>query len=395
MDWIDEQLLKLKDKIKAESLRKVMSLYIFTAIIAVIILYILTTVFCQGWKGLVYTKYSIDINSYIPIEELVELELIDKVILYGANIIKVYSIVIYSIIAIIVTSNMFYKNKIKIPIEILKEEAKHISRNDLSFSCIYNSKDELGEICEAFDKMRVQLINNNENIWSLMEGQRQLNSAFAHDIRTPLTVIGGYTDILVKYYPQGKITEEKLLENLTLIQSQLTRLKNFSETMKDIQDIGAMEIKPKLTEFNLLEKKIDEIVNGITASNNIEINIYNKLKEDKGYFDESIILQVVDNLLSNALSFTKNKIDIILEWEDDVIYIYIRDNGDGFSKKEIYSASNPYYSSRAGVDGHFGIGLTICKSLCEKHGGKLTLNNSTSGGAIVCASFFSNGQSRW
>lgn len=395
MDWIDEQLLKLKDKIKAESLRKVMSLYIFTAIIAVIILYILTTVFCQGWKGLVYTKYSIDINSYIPIEELVELELIDKVILYGANIIKVYSIVIYSIIAIIVTSNMFYKNKIKIPIEILKEEAKHISRNDLSFSCIYNSKDELGEICEAFDKMRVQLINNNENIWSLMEGQRQLNSAFAHDIRTPLTVIGGYTDILVKYYPQGKITEEKLLENLTLIQSQLTRLKNFSETMKDIQDIGAMEIKPKLTEFNLLEKKIDEIVNGITASNNIEINIYNKLKEDKGYFDESIILQVVDNLLSNALSFTKNKIDIILEWEHDVIYIYIRDNGDGFSKKEIYSASNPYYSSRAGVDGHFGIGLTICKSLCEKHGGKLTLNNSTSGGAIVCASFFSNGQSRW
>ncbi|RDY28500.1 sensor histidine kinase [Romboutsia weinsteinii] len=395
MDWIDEQLLKLKDKIKAESLRKVMSLYIFIAIIAVIILYILTAVFCQGWKGLVYTKYSIDINSYIPIEELVELELIDKVILYGANIIKVYSIVIYSIIAIIVTSNMFYKNKIKIPIEILKEEAKHISRNDLSFSCIYNSKDELGEICEAFDKMRVQLINNNENIWSLMEGQRQLNSAFAHDIRTPLTVIGGYTDMLVKYYPQGKITEEKLLENLTLIQSQLTRLKNFSETMKDIQDIGAMEIKPKLKEFNLLEKKIEEIVNGIRASDNIEINIYNKLKEDKGYFDESIILQVVDNLLSNALSFTKNKIDIILEWEHDVIYIYIRDNGDGFSKKEIYSASNPYYSSRAGVDGHFGIGLTICKSLCEKHGGKFTLNNSTSGGAIVCASFFSNGQSRW
>jgi signal transduction histidine kinase len=258
----------------------------------------------------------------------------------------------------------------------------------LSFSCVYNSGDELGEICQAFDKMRIQLIINNENMWSIMEGQRQLNSAFAHDIRTPLTVIQGYTDILLKYYPKGKITEEKLLENLTLIQSQLTRLKNFSETMKDIQDIGEMEVNPKLTEFNLLEKNIKEIIDGITQSKHIEINIYNKLKEDKGYFDESIILQVVDNLLSNALSFTKDKIDIISEWENDVLYIYIRDNGKGFSKKELYSASNPYYSSRAGIDGHFGIGLTICKSLCEKHGGKLSLNNSTNGGAIICASFF-------
>ncbi|MEG2415957.1 MAG: HAMP domain-containing sensor histidine kinase [Peptostreptococcaceae bacterium] len=390
MDWIDEQLLKLKDKIKSQSLSKTMGLYIFIAIIVVIILYILTIVFCQGWKELVYTKYSIDINSYIQIESLAKLETIDKVVLYGSEIIKAFSIVIYSIMAIIISSNIFYKNKIEIPIEILKKEAKHISRNDLSFSCIYNSGDELGEICEAFDKMRIQLINNNENIWDIMEGQRQLNSAFAHDIRTPLTVMQGYTDILVKYYPQGKITEKKLLENLTLIQSQLTRLKNLSETMKDIQDIGAIEVKPILTEFNLLEIKIREIINGIKASKDIEINIYNKLKENTGYFDVSIILQVIDNLLSNALSFTKDKIDIILECKNDIIYIYIRDNGKGFSKKELYSASTPYYSSRAGIDGHFGIGLTICKSLCEKHGGKLYLNNSTSGGAIVCASFFTS-----
>lgn len=389
MDWIDEKLSKLRDKIKAQSLRKAMSLYIFIAIIAVIILYISTIVFCQGWKELVYTKHSIDINSYIPIESLVNLEPVDKVILYGSSIIKEYSIVIYSIIAIIITSNMFYKNRIKVPIDILKEEAKYISRNDLSFSCIYNSGDELGEICEAFDKMRMQLINNNENMWSIMEGQRQLNSAFAHDIRTPLTVIGGYTDILIKYYPQGKITEEKLLENLTLIQSQLTRLKNFSETMKDIQDIASVQINPKITNFNLLEKSIKGTVNGIMVNNNIKISIDNRLEGNSGYFDESIILQVIDNLLSNALSFTKDKIDIILEWENDVVYIYIRDNGGGFSKKELYSASNPYYSSRAGIDGHFGIGLTICKSLCQKHGGKLSLNNSTSGGAIVCASFLS------
>ena len=80
--------------------------------------------------------------------------------------------------------------------------------------------------------------------------------------------------------------------------------------------------------------------------------------------------------------------DIILELQDSFLCIYVRDDGDGFSKKDLYSASKPYYSSRSGIDGHFGLGLSICKILCEQHGGKLTLNNSTRDGAIVCASFF-------
>ncbi|MDO5519793.1 MAG: HAMP domain-containing sensor histidine kinase [bacterium] len=388
MDWIDTQILRLKNTIKRQSLRKTLSIYIFIAIITVLILYILTVVFCKGWVNLVYTKYSIDTHGYIPIEVLVELEFIDKVILYGANTIKLYSILIYSIVAIIITSNMFYKNTIRIPIEILKEEAKHISRNDLSFCCICNSGNELGEICEAFDNMRIQLIKSNENIWSLMEGQRQLNSMFAHDIRTPLTVMQGYTDLLINYYPEGKITEEKLLGTLSLIKVQLNRLKDFSEKMKDIQDINSIRINQNSTDLSLLKKKIIDIVSGINVESKFQISIIDHLQDHKGYIDESIVLQVVDNLLSNATSFAKSSIDIILQLEDNFLYVYVRDDGIGFSKKELYSALNPYYSSRSGIDGHFGLGLNICKVLCEKHGGKLTLNNSTRGGAIICASFF-------
>lgn len=388
MDWVDEKLLKLQDKIKSQSLRRTLSIYICIAIVVVIIFYVLTMVFCEGWKVLVYTKYSIDISSYIPIEILVTLDSIDKYILQGISIVSRFSIVVYSIIAIIITSNVFYKNKINEPIEILKEEAKHISRNDLSFSCIYNSGDELGKICEAFDNMRLQLIKNNENMWSLMEGQRQLNSAFAHDLRTPLTVMQGYTDLLLKYYPKGKITEEKMMDTLTLMQGQLIRLKEFSEKMKDIQDIETIEVRQSVNTLSSLVRSIEDTIGGIKVNNNIDINILSNIKETKYYFDQNIILQVIDNLLSNALSFATSKIDIILEWEDNFLYIYVRDDGKGFSSKELYSASKPYYSSRSGTDGHFGIGLTICKMLCEKHGGKLTLNNSTKGGAVICASFF-------
>lgn len=389
MDWIDAQLLKMKDKLMKQSLRKTLSIYIIIATVSVIFMYVITVVFCKGWMNLVYTKYSIDTHSYIPIQVLVKLELIDKVILYGAYYVKTYSILIYSIVAIPIISNVFYKNTLRIPIEILKEEASHISRNDLSFCCIYNSGNELGEICKLFDDMRIQLIKSNENIWSLMEGQRQLNSTFAHDIRTPLTVMQGYTDLLFKYYPQGLISEEKLLDTLSLMQSQLSRLKEFSEKMKDIQDINSIKINQSITDFNLLKKRITDIANGINVESKFQINITDNLKDHRGYVDENIILQVIDNLLSNAISFARSNIDILLQIEDDFLYIYIRDDGDGFSKKELYFAQNPYYSNRIGIDGHYGLGLSICKILCEKHGGKLTLNNSTKGGAIICASFFS------
>ncbi len=74
----------------------------------------------------------------------------------------------------------------------------------LDFSCIYRSEDEMGELCDTFEQMRHQLAENQEKIEDLMEGQRRLNAAFAHDLRTPLTVLRGYTDFLSRYCPEGK-----------------------------------------------------------------------------------------------------------------------------------------------------------------------------------------------
>lgn len=387
MDWLENSISVFKNKIKRQSLKKTLSLYICISIIVVLTLYILTVVFCQGWIELVYTKYSIDLDNGIPINIIIDLKLLDKIILYSANFVKTFSVSIYSVIAIIITSNLFYKSKIQVPVEILKEGAKNISCNNLDFSFIYNNNDEFSDICEAFDKMRLQIIKNNKSNWDLINAQKQLNSAFAHDIKTPLTVIQGYTEFLAKYYKEGKITENKLLSTLDLIQSQIIRLHNFSDKMKDIQDINSFEIKQKITEFKSLNDKIEDIVNGLKNKTKININIVNKIKKHSGYFDENTILQVIDNLLSNAISFSKSSIEIILDFEYEFLYIYVKDDGIGFSKDDISNALKPYYSSRKNNTTHFGIGLSICSVLCEKHGGKLTLNNSIYGGAIVCATF--------
>ncbi|WP_455716773.1 ATP-binding protein [Anaerosporobacter sp.] len=99
------------------------------------------------------------------------------------------------------------------------------------------------------------------------------------------------------------------------------------------------------------------------------------------------ILEVLDNLLSNAVSYAKTTINLVLDVEENHFTLYIRDDGKGFSKEELYMATRPYYTGRGDGIEHFGIGLTISKMLCEKHGGTLHLSNSTKGGAIIAANF--------
>lgn len=397
MDWIDELLSKWNNKVRKSSLKRALMLYIVVAILGVGLLYAITAMFCDSWKSTINRQYNYEIKMtdtnerpmnlvYASTDES-EMESFDVTLLKIINFVEESSILIYSIIAIYLTTHLFYKNKIEEPVSILMEEARYIARDDLSFSCQYESGDELGEICGAFDSMRIQLINNKENMWSLMESQRQLNVAFAHDLRTPLTVMQGYTELLVKYYPDGKVSEEKLIETLQLIHGQVTRLQQFAETMKGIHTFEKLEIKKKEQAYSVLEEKITETIHGLQMQYEFEFNIDSKLPEETGYYDLSCILEVLHNLLSNAVSYAKSAINLVIEVEDNQLMIYIKDDGKGFSKEELYMATRPYYTGRGDDIEHFGIGLTISKMLCEKHGGTLHLSNSTKGGAIIAASF--------
>jgi His Kinase A (phosphoacceptor) domain./Histidine kinase-, DNA gyrase B-, and HSP90-like ATPase. len=366
MDWIDEQFAKLNKKLKMKSLKSVLRIYIVLAIFIVVLCYFLTFWLCSSWREIADNKLSL---------------LLDYI--------QTFSILVYSIIAIITVSHLFFKNKIEEPMTILKNEASCIGRGDLSVSCRYESGDEFGDLCEAFDQMRGQMIKNYENLWSQMDSQRNVNAAFAHDIRNPLTVVQGYLDMMLRYYPEGKISDDKLLHTFTLMQAQLKRLNTFSDRMKELNDIEAMKVNPRKNNLFELVTKLQDNINGITFSKDRTIELKSGIhsNQETGYYDEDIILEVFDNIVSNAISFAKSYIEIVLEIEKDYLYLYVHDDGKGFSKTDIYHASNSYYCNREQAEDHFGMGLTICKILCEKHGGKLTLSNSMKQGAIVCASF--------
>ena len=120
MDWIDEQLDKIKNRMKMGSLKRVLSIYIVITIFAVFAMYILTSMYCESWKSVVYGKYIADIKEAKALVDLDKLEYQNIREVAIINGIQNYSIILYSIIGIILASNLFYKNRMRDPIRVLK-----------------------------------------------------------------------------------------------------------------------------------------------------------------------------------------------------------------------------------------------------------------------------------
>lgn len=416
MDWIEEIYEKWKYKLKNFSLKKTMMVYFLVAIIIIVIAVFATWEGCESWKSLIkflygaYDDYhyagdgafvlyfdndgigSVQISQY----PMIMMDKKDERLYDALNIWEMVCVPVYVLVGVYLVSVIYYKNKLREPIALLRREMECISEDDLSFSCYYDSEDEMGDICKTMDGMRKAVLDNRRNMWELMEEQRKLNAAFAHDLRTPLTVISGYTEMLLEYYPKGKVKEEQMLETVAAIQEQTVRMQNFSETMKEVHGFEMLEIKRKQHTGTELEEQIRRMINGLGHENIPSIHINMKLERETFSYDGDVVMEVLGNLLSNALRYGKNKIEILAEQQENKLYLYVKDDGRGMTKEELYKADSPYYTDKRYADDndntekeatHFGLGLTICKILCKKHGGALSFTNSIEGGAVVCAEF--------
>lgn len=379
---------KLERKKRSAGLKTALIVYIITAILVMTASCVVLITFFENWKNIVYEVNEDEINTQIEYSGssyVIEQRRISDRVLGQINILNIcetISLFICVIATIMILSHLYFKKKLEEPLAILKLEMEYIGRDDLSFDCSYCSNDEMEAVCNAFNKMRLQLVENRKNLWELMEDQRELNAAFAHDIRTPMTVMKGYSQMLLKFYPQGKISDEKLLETLEMIDRQADRVERFSETMKEMHSIDEWKIIKKEISLTELMEKLSGNLGGM-SNETVSISVvYDKDQDQILHCDVSLIEEVIDNLLSNALRYAQKQVVLTAALDMGKLYLYVKDDGPGFSKEALEKASRPYFTT---AREHFGMGLTICKTLCKKHGGSLEVTNSIEGGAIVCA----------
>jgi signal transduction histidine kinase len=396
MDWLDEVWDKLKVKVNNLSFKKAMAVYILFCILIVVVITAVTQAACSEWDTYIWSRYSqenaVQGTFTVVHYDYTKLTSLDRVLVEVIDFLQTWSTIIYSAIGIIAISRLFYNNKMREPLGLLKEATEKVGQNDLDIELYYDNKDEMGDLCRSFDFMRKQLMANNRKMWDMMEEQKRLNAAFAHDLRTPLTVLRGYSDLLSRYIPEGKISEDKLLATLKLMSEHISRLENYSNTMKEINSLEELPFKPAEMEVMVLENRLREIIEALDGKNGIHIKLFNSIFEGrtKLSLDGTIILEVFENLMSNALRYANTEIEVLLSLSEDgrKLLLSVSDDGKGFSKTDLVMAAKAYYTGDKGQETqHFGIGLYICRLLCEKHQGEIVLGNRINQGAVITAVF--------
>ncbi|MDE7293140.1 MAG: HAMP domain-containing histidine kinase [Oscillospiraceae bacterium] len=279
------------------------------------------------------------------------------------------------------TGVIFYNRELKEPIGILMKASREISENRLDFEVYYYKNNELGALCRAFNEMRNALFENNREMWHSLEERKRLNSAFSHDLRTPLTVLRGYGEFLEKYGSQGKISEEKQQEVLQKMLGQISRLENYTVKMSSISKLEEITPCSRETSVSSLSEQLCKNGEMICKGKSFSFEF-----PEKGIpsinIDSEILMQVYENILANAARFAKEKITVTAEIDEYIFSLSVTDDGGGFSEEGLRNAKKPFYRdtsaspANSGTDKHhFGLGLYICSVLCEKCGGALYAEN--------------------
>lgn len=293
-------------------------------------------------------------------------------------------------VCFILASHAFYKRKLQRPIQAMDEAARRIAEGDLSVSMpapCAGSKSELDRLCASFETMRDAFERNNKAMWRMAENRRKVNAAFAHDLRTPLTVLKGRAEMLSTFAPEGLVDAEQLAEASSAMTRQTERLQRYVESMKDLVDMDECSVAPHAGNVGVWFVRAAAEASDLAHAAGKDFEAKAKGLPRFASFDDIALSRVVENILSNALRYAGSKVSLACEWDEGVLTVRVSDDGPGFADDALAHGCEPFWreaSEKRREDSvHFGLGLNICAELCEKHGGGVKLSNAESGGAVV------------
>ncbi len=180
----------------------------------------------------------------IPRPSFYEMTQSDYFVSELCDFLQTYAVLILSMAGSCAAVFLFYQNKLRKPMEELARGSKKIAENHLDFCISYENKDEMGELCREFERMREQLARNNQELWQTIEEEKMLRAAIAHDIRAPLSVLKGYQEMLMEYLPSEDIDMEQAMEMLTESGRQIERMDTFVETMRKLSSLENRQLTP-------------------------------------------------------------------------------------------------------------------------------------------------------
>ena len=251
-----------------------------------------------------------------------------------------------------------------------------IEQQDLDFEIQKSKLFEVDQALDALDHMRIALRQSLSKQWYDDKMRQDQLSALAHDLKTPLTIIRGNTELL---FETSLSTEQR--ECAEYIENSSLQMQDYVQTL--IEATKSWDsYQPCMKKVNMgsLLMRLKNQIDGLCAVNNITLHW------DCGQYpayitaDHDLLIRMLVNVLSKAVEHTPQGGNVTFEvWEyNNELSFRITDTGTGFSDEALKHATEQFFmdDDSRNSKSHYGIGLYVAASIAKKHGGKILLENS-------------------
>ncbi len=261
------------------------------------------------------------------------------------------------------------------PLRQLTQATQAMSRGDLQQRIEVRSNDELGDLASAFNQLSSDLVRSQAQ-------RRQMTADISHELRTPLSLILGHTEALA----DGVLEPSQESFDILYDESRrLTRLVDDLHTLS-LSDAGELSLERELTApAELVQAAVAAHSAGAEAQGiRLAMDIVADLPAVD--VDRDRIMQVLDNLLSNARRYTPEggRIVVSAGAVGASVQFRVQDSGPGLSEEDLTLVFERLYradKARKRADGGSGLGLAIARSLAERHGGRMWAESAPGQGA--------------
>ena len=303
----------------------------------------------------------------------------------NANLLMIGSMIV-SILLIFIALTFYYANKLRQQLRPILRATEKISQQDLDFKTSQSTIKEFNQVLSGLDEMRVALRESLMENWKAEQDKQNQISALTHDLKTPLTVARGNSELLAMTPLDAE--QMDLLEHF---QKGITQVDSY---VKELSELNKTSLTKTLTLEDISVREFIEDIYDQTLSlaQTKQINVAFDKKEIKkaiiGHWDRSLLNRAFMNIVSNAVEHTPSGSQLLLtaRVEEDEFKFICLDSGPGFSLESLEKATQLFYQedkSRQSRN-HSGLGLTIANDIIRLHHGSLSLSNDdNTGGAKV------------
>lgn len=294
------------------------------------------------------------------------------------------SIVILEMLFFLVIISFLFGKYLSRRMEELLVITQKIEQQDLDFSIKKSKIVEIDRVLDALNHMKIALKQSLAKQWQDDKLRQDQLAALAHDLKTPLTIIRGNTELLLdlplsdEQKECADYIETSAVQMQNYVQSLIEVTKSWKSTRLNLQEIEVS---------SLLQETKNQII-GLCAVNNITLQWNSELYPITIWVDHDLIIRALMNVLSNAVEHSPQGGKISLEafQYENMLSIVISDTGSGFSAEALKHGTEQFFmdDDSRNSKSHYGIGLYVAASVVQKHGGRLVLENSSqNGGAKV------------